>query len=284
LSKTLEWVLAEYRKNSATNPETIKQITAFRFYLRDLLYQSAVEVRERDDGINNYSRLVHKCVQWSHHEKKIVCFVSFNFDPLLEWACQEKFHFNPAVLSDYFNGERIFVLKPHGSVLWAWESSSVPADNVWNPYQLVIESGELATSNELRLVASNEPEDTVFRQGSGLRYGALPVLALPIAGSKEFVWPEEQDHLFNERIQIGAFGKVLTIGWRANEEHFLKILESRVANNALVYTVTGNSPKGVTEVMRNLSPIIRPMTGQANFTDGFSNFVNGDIIDNLLST
>jgi hypothetical protein len=284
LSFSLEEALAKYRMNSANNPMTLMQITAFRFYLRDLLYEAALRVQEQNDGINGYTRLVHELVDWSNQTNRIVCFVNFNFDPLLEWACQLEFPFKPERLKDYSGGKRIFVLKPHGSVLWSWQDPGIPTESDVEPFDSVIECGEPASEGNFTLHASKAPRDA-FREGdTNLFTCAYPALALPMTGQKTFVWPEDQENLFKNRFQIGTFGKVLTIGWRGNEKHFLEIMPSRVSNNSAIWSVIANSPGDEEEIMKNLWPATSHASGIVPITTGFHNFIYGSMFDSFLKS
>lgn len=281
-SFSLEEALAEYRQNSVNNQMTMKQITAFRFYLRELLYRSALRVQEQNDGINAYSRLVHELVNWSNKTNQIVCFINFNFDPLLEWACQVEIPFKPERLKDYYGGKRVFVLKPHGSVLWSWEDEGIPEEIGIEPYESVIDCGEPNGGESFVLHACKTPTDMFPDKNTNLFNCAYPALALPMTGEKTFVWPDEQEDLFRNRFQIGAFGKILTIGWRGNEEHFVNLLTDRVSNHSTLWTVTSQNPGDTEEVLRNLSPVMSPTTGRVQLTTGFHDFVYSEMLDNFL--
>jgi hypothetical protein len=282
-SFSLEETLAEFRRNSDRNAMTMHQITAFRFYLRDLLYQTALKVHGQNEGINAYSHLVQDLVNWSNRTNQIVCFINFNFDPLLEWACEVEIPFKAERLMDYYVGERIFVLKPHGSVLWSWEDEGIPEEPNTEPYDSVIDCGEPTDTQLLTLHATKTPVDMFPDRQTNLFSCAYPALALPMAGEKAFVWPEEQEYLFRNRFQIGAFGKILTIGWRGNEKHFVDLLPSRVSDNRSLWTVTSDEPGDCEEILRNLSQIVSPVTGRVQLTNGFHDFVYSEMLGNFIN-
>jgi hypothetical protein len=280
-SLTLEQTLRIYRDRSKTNQETLKQLTAFRFFLRDLLYQSALQIRNSRGGINNYTRLISDVYQWALDRDRTVCLVNFNYDPLLEWACSEEYRFNPSKWSDYSGRGPIYLLKPHGSVLWSLEDQSVAPTPNGFPSTL-IEIGEPETTKGFELRTSGSPIDSVSAGGNQKRV-VYPGLAMPIDGNKDFLWPNDQEELLTEGMPNGVFGKVLTIGWRGNEPHFVPLLRRLVPSTADLWMVTGDSSTDSAEIEQNLQTIIFPTTGRVTLTSGFSGFINSGHLQNLLA-
>src|SRR5215211_1532284 len=116
----LEEALAEYQKLSQRNSMVDQELMAFRFYLRDLLLACGDYMRSPDlgGGITLYTSLVRECRDWCFEHGTHVCFVSFNYDTLLESACQTVWGFNPASADSYVADRRRSIIKPHGSALW----------------------------------------------------------------------------------------------------------------------------------------------------------------------
>lgn len=73
----------------------------------------------------------------------------------------------------------------------------------------------------------------------------LPALALPVAGKSDFVWPSEQaEFLGGLRTRVR---RVLTVGWRAAEPHFVEKLHPMVMSGHRAMLVTGG-PSGDQDV------------------------------------
>jgi hypothetical protein len=216
-----------------------------RFYLRDLLWDAATEVLKANGGITNYTDLVTRCFQWAAKANSHVCFVSFNYDHLLESACRAHFGLKVDSLPSYLGNPIASVLKPHGSVLWNWVHPDL-SDRVF-PYQMTtgksaepaITSGEPDTIESWDVYASDEPRNQVG-VGNTQRM-ALPAVALPMTQKSHFVWPPEQDKFIRETIPNGSFGRVAIIGWRAAEIHFTELLNRLIPNDSRCLIVTGGT-------------------------------------------
>jgi hypothetical protein len=112
---TLESALGDHLEQRNVDPNVARHVIAMRFYLRDLLRGAAGRMLEANGGMTNYTTLVRRSYQWAARTGTHVCFVSFNYDPLLETACQAYFRFDPSNLWTYLDDRYASVLKPHGS-------------------------------------------------------------------------------------------------------------------------------------------------------------------------
>jgi hypothetical protein len=201
---TLEEALREYLERRSYDPNVRRHVAAMRFYLRDLLYSAAEAVLHAGGGITNYTALVTKCYQWAAQKNSHVCFVNFNYDPLLDTACQNHFGLDPSDLDTYLASDVATLVKPHGSVLWAWAHPDVgPFDDdeyiLPEAFEEVAErasvlAGEPDTSWTGEVFAMAEPHSYVLTNAG--KVPALPALALPITGKTGFVWPENQAQFF----------------------------------------------------------------------------------------
>jgi hypothetical protein len=255
-SMTLERAMGEYLALADTDSNVRRHIAAMRYYLRDLLWLSAESVLQANGGITNYTSLVRNCYQWATMNDRHVCFVSFNYDHLLERACQYQFGFDPTSPTCAMTNERASLLKPHGSVLWQYASLRTRvtplSENIW---QQAIQVGEPDPSETLSLSATLPPQDWTSGPNDPGVIATLPALALPITGKTELVWPGEQDDFFRNQITNGSFGHVAIIGWRAAETHFTTLLDRLIPNRARMLVVTGgtNAEEDSATVLENLS-------------------------------
>ncbi len=98
----------------------------------------------------------------------------------------------------------------------------------------------------------------------------VPAIALPLDGKSEFVWPQSQSAHIESL--AGRVGRVLTVGWRAAETHFLDVLRRLVRPGAFVLGVTGGESATTdwAEIHERLSSQI-PHAGEMRMVDlGFS--------------
>jgi len=236
---TLESALQDYLDRGTFDPNVFRHIAAMRFYLRDLLWETAENVLRVTGGVTMYTDLVSRCYQWGRRTGAYVSFVSFNYDHLLDSACESHFQLDPLCLSTYVEDDRVSVLKPHGSVLWAWPHPNVePVEGVSDPVGDAIRAGEPESLYPGSVSTGRSPVEVV-NLGPQRYVPAYPALALPMASKSQLVWPPEQDALFREDLPNGSFGRVLLVGWRAAEPHFLSLLERLIPPDSKVLVVTG---------------------------------------------
>lgn len=244
---TLEEALAEYAAGQEVDPLVGHHVAAIRFYLRDLLWESseAMLAAELTGGVTNYTELVSRCYRWARVTEGHVCFVSFNYDFLLEQACANHGWLVIDDLGSYVAHHHASLLKPHGSVRWQWTGGKVLYGTPDQVDQLSIEEGEPTNPQVLSLEPVAIP--THRRPADGLKdVQRWPALALPMRDKSDFVWPPEQ------RARLVSFqGRVrrlLTIGWRALEPHFTPLLQPLVMTRSRAITVMGG-PTGDDDAM-----------------------------------
>lgn len=286
---TLETALRDYRDSEAKVPEVERHIVATRFYLRDLLWACTDYMHSPDltGGVTNQLTLLGKALGWAGGGKRCVVVVSFNYDLIVERAMASLWGFDTGNLAAYLAHDRVILLKPHGSVQWQWpvdhelgrQANSFfsldGADHSEGSYDLGRRSIDLALSDgidkegltTIKYAAHQWPKN-----GRSVPAG-IPALGLPLAGKEpaDLVWPQEQENTF--RALAGRVSRILTIGWRAEEPHFLDLLTPLPRSDARVVVVARDG--GEATAIRD---ILLPKLGLGNdnsgtFPDGFSQFV-----------
>ena len=282
---TLENGLSEYLERREFDVNVPRHVAAMRFYLRDLLWNATNAVMAETGGITNYTAFVTSCIHWALRTQSHVCFVSFNYDPLLEIALQD--HGRPLLgaVTPFAGSQHASVIKPHGSVLWAWSQSGfVASRNINNPKAQAIQAGEPKTDRHSRIFSSDVPQDVVTLD-DGLMTPAIPALALPMANKSELVWPKEQETFFLTELPRGAFGRVLTIGWRAAEPHFTHLLDHLIVPRAK-YVIVGGNDDDARETFSNFHsalPVKQKGTVEQD-GNGFRRLVEDrELLDSLLA-
>jgi len=220
---TLEQVLEALRAEGDDDQHRHVQLHAVRYYLRYVVGVCSHLWPKETKGVTNYSNLLDRIRSWCIRSREPVAFVTFNYDTLLEAACSDVFGFAPTNIDSYISRDDFQVFKPHGSINWV----RVVADYVDIPgaanhsqiaHALIRQGKKLALRPGQHLVPSGDP---------GMLEGhyTYPAIALPVETKNEFEFPES--HLKKLRSVIPAVTRILIIGWRGTEEHFLKLwLES----------------------------------------------------------
>jgi len=245
-------------------------ITAMCFYLRDLLWASTDYMLSADltGGVTNYTTLVRRLRQWATSMNRHVCFVSFNYDLLLDYACRDDWGLNPLNLASYVSDPYTTLIKPHGSVHWAWPLAS--------------QSGTVGSADaDAAAIAAGSP---VVPPGTPIRVDTtpghrpsrlvncpvtVPALAFPMPAKTEsdLVWPPEQQ-TFVDALQ-GRVRRLLIIGWRAAEPEFVGRLQQIVMCPARVLIASGgpSAKDDAQETSDNLKLLDR---AEDRTHDGFS--------------
>lgn len=282
---SLERALAEYQERAAQDPEGNRHLAAMRFYVRDLLWACSEFMRSSSvgGGLTNHVGLVRDLHTWATVREGSVCLTSFNYDYILEAACRVVWGFKPWSFDSYVSHARMQLLKPHGSVLWQWTIPGLDVSGSLHDVALasIDRAAEPLPPPEKLDPAPYSPFSTEAK-GQYTRTMSLPALALPVDGKAELIWPREQAEVFDS-VQ-GRVSKLLIIGWRAVEEHFLSRM-SRLATGAKAVIVTGgpNAEAEAREIESRLSGlVIDNTTAVAIATEGFTGFMRSDLLRWLL--
>jgi len=250
-----------------------------------------------------------------------VCFVSFNYDTLLETAFSHYFNSRLDDEASYLANQYVSVLKPHGSITWSYvradctiddanldrdlldrqfreesirhgEPILTEADRKWLDRQMAAESvklGEPTATEVTDLRISPEMVSYVPAESDVLRHyhPVLPAIALPVAEKDELVWPDSQDTYFRETIDNGSFGKVMFIGWRGAETHFVPLLDRLVSNDGNVLYVTGGeSPDTQAQSIADLQDNLRFLVHRTRthmYYKGFATLTRSEEFKNFLT-
>jgi hypothetical protein len=279
---TLETLLEE----ATQYPERHNHLSALRFYLRDILWECGDQWLRSCHGLTNYVILLDRLAQWRSKVSEQIRLVTFNYDTLLDSALRDVVGIEIASFEDYTARSDWQLLKPHGSVNWgqavAIDDASVASTEV--PLR-VIAAGEVGSLDEWTITSS-------LSQGRSSRGHPLrPGLAVPMQAKSSFVCPNQ--HLSALDDALANATKVLVIGWRATERHFLQRFASKrreaETGMRLPFHVVTESFGSLVESRENISSVgIEPTTTMrfgGSFEDhavGFNGYVRSDHLDALL--
>ena len=219
----VEGALENLQKEAGEYPERFRQLAAIRYYLHGMLWECDLKWQEAAGGVTNYKTLLDQIQRWRKPSQQI-CLVTFNYDRMLETALTSV-GINIQELRDYIGSDQYKVIKVHGSVNWAREVNSSIADlnnrNVWQvAHELIDRAPDLDISEKYSIVREY-PIAKLSNQA------LFPALAIPVEAKRQFECPEE--HLAELCEFIPKVTKILIVGWRATEEHFLKLLRDNLS-------------------------------------------------------
>jgi hypothetical protein len=278
--RTVEQVLRELQNEAADNPVRHQQLAAVRFYLQCLLTQ-IVERWYNSDRPNSCHRATNQIALidklWGARFAEPVCLVTFNYDTLIERALN---HYGQQTNSpaDYIAGDRFKLFKLHGSVNWARRLTEPPdLVRIDQPQaiakELITRASELRTSDQFVQVDHTTPLSLSGRDP------VLPAIAIPVETKSVFECPP--DHIEVLKELLPKVTAILTIGWRATEQHFLDLLNKHVLNSVNVAVCGWGRPdaEATHTQLRNRLPIGAMQT----FDYGFRETLIGTRLDGFLA-
>jgi len=280
---SLEQELERIRDQADQRPELKRDLLAVQFYLHVLLWHAVRQWTEVTKGpaATTYADIL-KRVQQATREGEDVLLVTFNYDTMLEAALNTRgvaIGSIPAYVATNYK-----VIKLHGSVNWA------------HPVRTAVDTRDGTTgtlANLIRMAGELDidydtfiylRETDFFSYPAGILDGEtrpvnVPAIAIPILSKKNYECP--QDHLRLLETSLPNVTKVLLIGWRAAEEHFLGLLRAKLRKDARLMVISSGRP-GADQVVANL----RRAAVAGNYTPsaatGFTGLLQSHEIDEFL--
>ena len=262
---SIEQVLQNLQAEAQQYQERHSQLAAVRFYLQYMMWEFARRWKDEAKGITNYKTLLDQIELWRKPTDR-VCLVTFNYEGLIEEA-MPGVGVNINALSDYIKSDAYKLIKLHGSVNW-WRKVDTPIESVasQNPWpvahELIDKAPNLSLSESYVMVPQGDNPMGDFR-GEAL----FPAVAIPLETKKEYECPTE--HIEALRSFIPEVTKMLIIGWRATETHFLQLLADNQQYDVRVRAVSGdeNEARDALERMEKAGVKGKFSTVKGGFTD-----------------
>jgi hypothetical protein len=222
--KTLEHELETLQAEGQTDPERLRQIAAIRFYLHYVIWECENRWNGVARGITNYVTLLDQLRRSrSKDAPEPVLLVTFNYDRMIESALSSV-NISISEMQHYTQHDDFKLFKLHGSVQWAREVegpiTNIGERNQWEvAHELINNAPDLKITERFRLV-------DVRPIGKIDDVPLFPAIAIPVETKLGFECPN--DHLDCLRDHLGRVTKILIVGWRATERHFLKLLKEQL--------------------------------------------------------
>jgi hypothetical protein len=277
---SVEKKLAEFQGQATTYPPVNRELNAIRFYLHFAIGKCQDQWRYKHRGSTNFTTLLREIERWRLERNERVCFVTFNYDTMLEEAMSQFLRLNVRDMSSYITWNDYSLFKLHGSVNWAREVDGFkhPGNNVPFPYQNLIDAVTPSSSH-----LTNTYQICNREMWPTLGHAVLfPAISIPVENKDEFVCPAAHVEALQEALR--EVTKVITIGWRATETDFLENLKlhrphfREGAPLSLRKLIISGDDAGAQETQQNLArfdmtpdPFENP--AQERFASGFSGLI-----------
>jgi hypothetical protein len=183
-------------------------------------------------GSSNYDNLVNSAMYYSTAMEEDVCFVTFNYDTLLEISINRIARHDINSIGKYIHGSRLKVIKPHGSCNWGrrinmvYRYKNVSIDIARHIYDDRIKYDDIVENLEDDITVHKKWSDRTF-VGEGIDFKAyFPQLPLPVKTKDDFILPV--DHYQYLVSVLPKVTDVLIIGWKGAEMEFRKLIENTI--------------------------------------------------------
>jgi hypothetical protein len=277
---SVEDMLGRLYEEAPTHGARYRQFAAIRFYLYSMICSCQRHWLDASKGITNHVALIDQIDRWLPVYGK-VCLVTFNYDLWIEHALDYK-RIGIRSLPDYISHPSFKLIKAHGSISWARQVRNPVIDLTGKDaqqvaFELIEHSEELEFADEF--VWSGGHELGLLSTPSG-RIPAVPALAIPLVAKMAFECPKAHEDALRDCIP--AVSKVLVIGWRGAEQHFLQLLSGLSGGKKIPGLVVAGNRGTASEVIVGLSRATDRITWSAS-ESGFSDFVTSGEADRFLS-
>ena len=272
--ETVEAALQDLQEKADGYSRGPAQLAAVRYYLVHAISNTQRLWSNVACGVTNYKTFLDQIERTRRgHEK--VCLVTFNYDTLLEEALAD-FDFRIGDLDHYIDGHSFYrVFKPHGSINWV-RLVDAPIINPEETNSLILDRELIGKARELKLSTAFRMADPQTRNridGKPL----FPAIAIPVDKKSLFECPQE--HIDQLATILPEVTRLLLIGWRATEAHFLELLRKRLTPGIRLYTVAASEMEAVNinKALETALPGIfagsTPDVGPNAYESGFTYFL-----------
>jgi len=266
--KPIEHILSglEEAGRKENNPAITHQLAAIKYYLHYVLTKCEMNWQVEHHGITNYLTLVDQLERWRLKESKQIIFVTFNYDTMLEAALTSRqLSAFKKSMNDYISGQHYKIFKLHGSVNWGRETP------------IIIPQNYKGSVTSYLIENSDRPTQT-YRVVNGCPMGIddtmpmFPALAIPLEMKSDFECPEL--HLNTLIKLLPSVSKIICIGWRGTEQHFLKLLADGIKHKTIPTMIIAGSRDQAEATRKNMISV-HSMDFQATLSDGgFTTLIN----------
>lgn len=212
---SVERELAIIQEQQKSYPPAYQQLMAIRFYLQYALQQCQQRWEFRHNSITNYATLIREVDRWRHEYDEQACFVTFNYDTMLESAMTDVLGFKTLDLNSYTAQRFYSIIKLHGSTNWGRRIAVSGNPETYGYKKIIAEAGDITTY-----------PDYVMNSDFISTPCLVPALSIPLERKDEFSCPET--HIRKLEEVLPRVTKVLIIGWRATEAEFVKLFHSHL--------------------------------------------------------
>jgi len=264
-STSLEAGLAAFAELAERSTDRMMQLTAFRFYLCEVIQNATRAWLNATHGRTYYLALFNYLLEWQERSKEPIRIVTFNYDTLIEDALRSLFtDWRFDNVTSYVSRRNWTLMKLHGSITWSRVGGSTAEPGGANVDRAIAAANQLASP------------DLEFAVTSALDMPSLdnrvyfPALAVPMANKTSFECPPL--HIDALKSCFPEVNRLLICGWRAAEAHAVEILSH--INPGYYLGIVAGSEEDLQEAHENLGIAGRRGKLVMSQPDGMSAFAS----------
>jgi hypothetical protein len=288
---SVEEELERISLESIADPHVQIELLALRYYIRDVIQHSMEGWHGFTSYVTNYSELLRRLRSWRGQKEETVCLVTFNYDNLLENAWNGVLHRGWDTLSSFTDDVAWKLIKLHGSIDWVHRAenadlSTLPGDHELDEevYERAVYFAALRSATQLRWTGEYRTQQEVQGEETRLTEDGsvwLPAIAMPTQTKTTFECPQKQlDEL--DRL-IPRVTKLLLVGWRGAERHFLSRWRvPQFPQDFQRIQIVAGSPRDANETNQNLELATVTCQDVRLCSDGFTGFLDSDDLSRFL--
>src|ERR1700730_309360 len=271
-NKSMEEVLETCLSESDDDPRRHTEFMAIRHYLPRVVADCEEKWLAQHGRITNHLTLLGRIELWRRRHNERVCLVTFHYDTILEEALGDRFSLYVRQIGDYIQRDDYKLIKLHGSTTWFHE--------VISPVDLSVDdfftNAEQVTLGPGFAILPPSTFGRVRVDGPAL----VPAVALPVERKTTFECPQE--HLEALLSALPSVTKLILVGWRAREQHFLDIL-CKSLSASVDAIVVDKSPAHAEELVTWIRAKGVPGTFSPALLSGFTDFIISRTADSFLA-
>jgi hypothetical protein len=279
---SIEKRIEEIRDEARTYRRGGKELTALRCYLQRAIRRCEMVWMGITRGITNQLTLLRE-IERIYSGSRPTCLVTFNYDTLLETALEllGQEHKIQSMQAYASHGRLFRLFKLHGSVNWGLEFDGdlPPSLGLASPDfigRFVVEDSPKLGDPELYVLS-----DALTLLSSDRR-PVFPAVAIPVEEKNDFQCPKPALDALKQLMP--DVSKVITIGWRASEAHFLSLLDTHLKPGVPVFVVAATLQEAedlrnrIVGATRSARPVCR-----AENVRGFTKFMQSGVATKILA-
>lgn len=253
----IEQELEKIYNESGNYPRTAKQLLAMRYYLRGVIGHSQGIWNREISSVSTYKEFLNIVNHWQVQTKDDVFLITFNYDTMLDNACETELDMNFANIEKYVENSSAYQLfKVHGSIDWEQKVGNCSGDPIEHAEHVRYTREFFKTGQP----HGDTDEFTKF----------IPAIAIPTQTKTFFEMPDS--HIVKLKQAILSTKLLIVIGWKGTEKHFTDLWQGKERTKMLGVKIVSGSIEGCKNIKENLSNAGISALFTEVYGEGFSNF------------